>query len=119
MSSVLDKKYQDAVGLCKYGTFQSNCFLLASIFPIFKTDLNSTISIQTDKIQVISMPSMDKSDLEIFFQCLHQDFEKFSHSKDIQELLRPMMKFKDEPLEPWNTDMIKDYVDDNKGVETF
>ena len=117
-----DKKYQDAVILCKNGTFHSNSFLLASIFPIFKTVMNSTISIQTDETQVISMPSMNKSDLEIFFQCLHQEFEKFSPSQDIQELLKPMMTFKDELPEPWNTDMIKNYVDDftiNKGVEIF
>ena len=90
-------RYQDTTILCKNGKFKSNSFLLSAIFPIFRRVLSSII--QNDEPLVISMPDIDKSDLEIFFQCLYKQFEKFSPSKDIQELLDPAVTFKDEPME--------------------
>ena len=60
-------RYQDTTILCKNGKFKSNSFLLSAIFPIFKRVLS--LIIHNDEPLVISMPDIDKSDLEIFFQC--------------------------------------------------
>ena len=103
-----DKNYQDATILCKNGLFHSNSFLLATIFPILKTVLNSMMHI--DEPLVISKPNLNKSDLEIFFQCIHQQFEKFSPSKDIQDLLKPVVTPKDEPTEVFNIMDCTDYA---------
>ena len=108
-------RYQDTTILCKNGPFKSNSFLLSTIFPIFRTVLNPII--QTDEALVISMPDINKSDLQNFFQFLYKQFEKFSPSKDIWELLDSVVTLKDEPTECHNfTVMNENNVDvkDNK-----
>ena len=54
--------YQDVTIICQNGSFQSNSFLLAALFPIFRDIFNT--SGQYEQSYVISMPDMDKNCLE-------------------------------------------------------
>ena len=81
-----DKYYQDVTIICGNGTFHSNSFLLAAIFPIFRNVLKSYVH----ETQVISMPDMDKNELVKFFQNLNQKIGRFSQGIDVFELLNSL-----------------------------
>ena len=71
-----EEKYQDMTIICQNGTFKSNSFLLAAIFPVFKTLFTS--SAQNDEPIVISMPDMSVIQMKTFLKNLSQPQKNFS-----------------------------------------
>jgi len=78
--------YQDVTIICGNGTFHSNSFLLAAIFPIFRNVLKSYVQ----ETQMISMPDMDKNELVKFFQNLNHKVGRSSQGIDVFELLNSL-----------------------------
>ena len=72
--------------ICSNGTVNSNSFLLASIFPVFRRALETTIQCQDPWL--IFIPDMDVMDLETFLQHLQENHSKISISKDVRDLLQ-------------------------------
>ena len=81
-----EKKYQDVKIICGNGTLVSNSFLLAAIFPIFRTVFSS--SAQNDEPTVISMPDMNVIHMKTFLKNLSQHQKMFSVGIDILQLLQ-------------------------------
>ena len=57
--------YNDVTLLCRSGHVQANSFFLASVFPAIKGIFNRTLA-NLDEPLAISLPDLDKTDLEIF-----------------------------------------------------
>ena len=86
--------YQDVTIICHNGTFQSNSFLLAALFPMFRNILKT--SVQSDESYVMSMPEMDKNVLDEFWQNLQQRSPNIYLHRSIQQLLEYSIKIKKE-----------------------
>ena len=89
--------FQDVTIICQNGSFQSNSFLLAAMFPIFRDILNT--SVQYEESYVISMPDMDKNCLETFCANLYQKSSKIIPNSAIQQLMRIFPSVKGEVKE--------------------
>ena len=78
---------EDTTIICNNGTFKSNSLVLAAIFPVFRNVLDSLVHI--DEPPLISMPDVDKNELERVFQFLHYPEEElvFSTMENIFRLL--------------------------------
>ena len=80
--------------ICQNGSFQFNSFLLATLFPIFREILNT--SMQYDDSYIISMPDMDKDVFDDFWTNLYQKSPKFVPNTTIQQLLNRTTLLKEE-----------------------
>ena len=89
-----ESQYQDVTIICHNGTFQFNSFLLATLFPIFREILNT--SMQYDDSYIISMPDMDKDVFDDFWTNLYQKSPKFVPNTTIQQLLNRTTLLKEE-----------------------
>ena len=78
--------HQDVTIVCSNGTVNSNSFLLASIFPVFRRALETTIQCQDPWL--ILIPDLDVMDLETFLQHPQENHSKMSISKDVRDLLQ-------------------------------
>ena len=87
--------YQDVTIICQNGYFQSNSFLLAALFPMFRDILNAS-SVQNEESYVISMPDMDKNILEDFCEHFHHKSSNCVPDTSIQELLDIQINVKEE-----------------------
>ena len=91
-----ESHYQDVNIICHNGNFRSNSFLLATLFPMFRKILNT--SIQDDDLYVICMPDMDKNCLENFCSNLSQKSPRVPNII-IQQLLEFPFNIKEEITE--------------------
>ena len=80
-----DELYQDATIVCQNGTFQSNSLALATIFPVLRNVLASSPESNSDL--VIFIPDIDVTELEAFFESLHQNSSIINTTSMIQRLL--------------------------------
>ena len=81
-----EEKYQDVTIIGQNGKLKTNSFLLASIFPIFRTILNSTAGIEDHT--VISMPDMNVIPIKTFLQNIGEPIVKISIGQDVLLLLQ-------------------------------
>ena len=98
----------DMTIICSNGTIHSNSFLLATIFPVVRRVLETTLQYQepavllvpdldkTDVLEIplqcqdpstIIIPDLDVSDLETFLQHLQLHHNMFNISRDLKDLL--------------------------------
>ena len=105
---------QNVTIICMNGTIRSNCLILASIFPVFKNVID-TIQQYDDSI-AISIPDVEKNELEDFLMFLHRNHdaeEEFSLAGSIYEFSKYSSKVqtiktpKQEDLEP-QVELIKE-----------
>ena len=89
-----DKLYQDVSIICQNGTFQSNSFTLAAMFPVLKVVLASFA--ESDSDLVISIPDMDVTDLELFFESLYKQSSILTTTAMIQSLQASLSLKKEE-----------------------
>ena len=87
--------HQDVTIICQNGSFQSNSFLLAAMFPIFRDILNAS-SVQNEESYVISMPDMDKNILEDFCEHFHYKNSNYVPDISLQQLLDIQINVKEE-----------------------
>ena len=100
-----DGNYQDVTIICSNGTFQSNIFVLAAIFPVLRNILD-TLG-HSDEPSVIFIPNLDKTELDTFFQSIYSESSILYFCKDIKDLMQPVgTAIKDEEFN------IKEYVVD-------
>jgi len=81
-----DELYQDVTVIGQNGLLKSNSFLLATVFPVFKTLFTS--SAQNDEPIVISMPDMNVIQMKTFLKNLSQPQKNFSVGINILQLLQ-------------------------------
>ena len=90
-----EKKYQDVTIFCQNGTtFQANSLLLSSIFPMMKNIFRSIID--NNEHFMISIPDIERMELEILFNGIHQQSSTINIGSVLLEFLKP--SFKDEVL---------------------
>ena len=98
----------DMTIICSNGTIHSNSFLLATIFPVVRRVLETTLQYQepavllvpdldkTDVLEIplqcqdpstIIIPDLDVSDLETFLQHLQLHHNMFNISRDLKDLV--------------------------------
>ena len=84
-----EPNYQDVQILCENGVFETNSFVLASIFPLFK-DLLKTAN--HEEPFVISMPDMDKDLMKQLFYALANQYEEIFVPSVLWNYLSSTMK---------------------------
>ena len=89
-----DELYQDVSIICQNGTFQSNSFTLAAMFPVLRVVLASFA--ESDSDLVISIPDMDVTDLELFFESLYKQSSILTTTAMIQSLQASLSLKKEE-----------------------
>ena len=96
VSEVLDVSqtvcHQNMTIICSNGTFKSNSFVLASVFPIFRDILDTPV--QVDDPAHILIPDLDYDDLETFFDDVNHQAPTINVRKDVKVLLRPQITVK-------------------------
>ena len=83
-----DGNYQDVTIICSNGTFQSNIFVLAAIFPVLRNILDTFG--HSDEPSVIFIPNLDKTELDTFFQSIYSESSILYFCKDIKDLMQPV-----------------------------
>ena len=86
VSEVLDVSqtvcHQNVTIICSNGTFKSNSFVLASVFPIFRDILDTPV--QVDDPAHILIPDLDYDDLETFFDDVNHQAPTIYVRKDVK-----------------------------------
>ena len=85
-----ESHYQDVTIICQNGAFSSNSFLLAAIFPIFRNIMKPLIEFN-DSV-VVSVPDLDKNELESFCHSLYSQNPKYVSKSIIHQLLKNYIK---------------------------
>ena len=85
-----ESHYQDVTIICQNGAFSSNSFLLAAIFPIFRNIMKPLIE-YNDSV-VVSVPDLDKNELESFCHSLYSQNPKYVSKSIIHQLLKNYIK---------------------------
>ena len=75
--------HQDVTIVCSNGTVNSNSFLLASIFPVVRRALETTIQYQ-DPVLIL-IPDMDIIELQTFLLHLREHHSMMNISKDLKD----------------------------------
>ena len=78
--------HQDVTIVCSNGTVHSNSFLLASIFPVVRGALETTIEYQEPVL--ILIPDVDIIEMQTFLLHLWEHHSMMNISKDLKDLLQ-------------------------------
>ena len=110
-----EPQYQDVTIICHKGSFQSNSFLMASLFPIFRDILKT--SDQFDESCVTFMPDMDKNCLENFYTNLYPKRSVQVPDSIMEYLPQSFVNLKEELKEDEPDYSLLDVKSDDENIE--